>query len=765
MFVARRLIAPGFVTLRDLVFRGAAPFDHVAMVLRTAEGYRTVECTGQGIGCWVLQERLDDYIIKGVVIRRLQANLTNEMVDALNKFLQSVKHKPYRLNQNILSRMARTCLCCQRVGQNSRGGPGVSVAKKYAADGANAEERKELDDADDEEEVIEDGQVPLPQLLPPRPHGGAGAGQPQGLYPPSADIDQPASPSVQLHLSASASPTAPSSTSVSSASSAESSARSAYASTASATAASAASAAAARRAAQRATLYSPKSQLELKEHERIQRHYPKAERIEDLHTRKGFFCSSFIAACYMKMGLLPAWPPIDWYLPNTFSSRTAIQAPLLMGAEWGEETLVEKPSADTNPRKWTRLQKQAMEDQRRAKAEQEERRKAAAAAAVASATAAPAASSSSSSPAPKRSGGHTLQLPGSHPAGVASSSSHSLEPPVSSRGFSSNASSLGVSIHLVSSARSSPQLRPLASTDIDDAPPMAQRGHHHAFMRVNASIGPMSGNASAGTSQAIAAANAAALDSHRSRRHSLSSSLQQREESTVQPAAASGAAGVNATSKPSISRTTTPDKPFTTPAAATGPAATATVLGPQPRRDRSASSSRRRSIQSFESSPPPDGATTGPTATTAGAAPSSPSSSPSPSPSPVHAPLSVATQQSPTSNKGARFPSSPIANAAAAAAGRPPLTPIPASPSQAPSGDADAGEGEASPLRHAQPVASPSMQMQQMQQSESPSAAPLPPTDASSPLHSSPPSHRRVPSTVRLPPLSRAPSKRAVHEE
>lgn len=42
------------------------------MVLRTADGYRTVECTGQGIGCWVLQDRLDDHIIKGVVIRRLQ---------------------------------------------------------------------------------------------------------------------------------------------------------------------------------------------------------------------------------------------------------------------------------------------------------------------------------------------------------------------------------------------------------------------------------------------------------------------------------------------------------------------------------------------------------------------------------------------------------------------------------------------------------------------------------------------------------------------
>ena len=46
----------------------AAPFDHVAMVLRTAEGYRTVECTGQGIGCWQLQDRLDDTIIKGAVV-------------------------------------------------------------------------------------------------------------------------------------------------------------------------------------------------------------------------------------------------------------------------------------------------------------------------------------------------------------------------------------------------------------------------------------------------------------------------------------------------------------------------------------------------------------------------------------------------------------------------------------------------------------------------------------------------------------------------
>ena len=89
------------------------------MVLRTADGFRTVECTGQGIGCWQLQERLDDYIIKGAVIRRLRTALTNDMVRELNAFLQSVKHKPYRLNQNILGRMLRTCLCCKRVGQHT----------------------------------------------------------------------------------------------------------------------------------------------------------------------------------------------------------------------------------------------------------------------------------------------------------------------------------------------------------------------------------------------------------------------------------------------------------------------------------------------------------------------------------------------------------------------------------------------------------------------------------------------------------------------
>jgi hypothetical protein len=35
------------------------------------------------------------------------------------------------------------------------------------------------------------------------------------------------------------------------------------------------------------------------------------------------------------------YPPIDWYLPNSFSSRAAIQPPLI-NAEFGEETLIAK---------------------------------------------------------------------------------------------------------------------------------------------------------------------------------------------------------------------------------------------------------------------------------------------------------------------------------------------------------------------------------------------------------------------------------------
>ena len=45
-------------------------------------------------------------------VRAVQAALTHEMVYVLSKFLQSAKHKPYRLDQSILQRMVRMCLCC-----------------------------------------------------------------------------------------------------------------------------------------------------------------------------------------------------------------------------------------------------------------------------------------------------------------------------------------------------------------------------------------------------------------------------------------------------------------------------------------------------------------------------------------------------------------------------------------------------------------------------------------------------------------------------
>jgi len=35
-------------------------------------------------------------------VRAIQAALTREMVDVLNKFLQSAKHKSYQLDQSIL---------------------------------------------------------------------------------------------------------------------------------------------------------------------------------------------------------------------------------------------------------------------------------------------------------------------------------------------------------------------------------------------------------------------------------------------------------------------------------------------------------------------------------------------------------------------------------------------------------------------------------------------------------------------------------------
>jgi len=119
-----------------------------------------------------------------------------------------------------------------------------------------------------------------------------------------------------------------------------------------------------------ADLLSRKCLSDLREHESIRSHYPHAEDIASLHTRGGFFCSSFVAACYMKMGLLPAYPPIDWYLPASFSSRSAIQAPLL-GAEFGEEVLLEKPSQDRRENKWTNVQKQAQRAQDRQKHRQQ----------------------------------------------------------------------------------------------------------------------------------------------------------------------------------------------------------------------------------------------------------------------------------------------------------------------------------------------------------------------------------------------------------
>lgn len=305
-----------------------APFDHVAMVLRTSEGYRTVECTGQGIGCWILQERIDDHIIKGVVIRRLQTNLTNAMVDSLNAFLQSVKHKPYRLNSTLVKRMVRTCLCCKRAGQNEIGldgrpqdeeeadleqqatggantdGPNKNAAGRYAAGASNEFE-------------LEDGQPPIPTLLPPLGRDGPGRRFPVDADEVKSD-DSPRSPSSRDPPAASAnSGRASASTSVSS-------------------------------------LNDPKRLIELRDHESIRTHYPKPEDLNALHEKPGFFCSSFIAACYMKMGLLPAYPPIDWYLPNTFSSRTAIQPPLI-NADFGDETLIAKPSKDTRPRKWTNV--------------------------------------------------------------------------------------------------------------------------------------------------------------------------------------------------------------------------------------------------------------------------------------------------------------------------------------------------------------------------------------------------------------------------
>ena len=44
---------------------------------------------------------------------------------------------------------------------------------------------------------------------------------------------------------------------------------------------------------------------ELREHKENRRLYPRAEGVANLHTCSGFFCSSSIAACYMKWDSCP----------------------------------------------------------------------------------------------------------------------------------------------------------------------------------------------------------------------------------------------------------------------------------------------------------------------------------------------------------------------------------------------------------------------------------------------------------------------------
>ena len=361
-----------------------APFDHVAMILRTSEGYRTVECTGQGIGCWILQERVDDWIIKGVVIRRLKTQLTNEMVNNLNAFLQSVKHKPYRMNGRLIKRMARTCLCCQRVGQNERGlgGDGGEEDEDWCDErGCPVEEemqqsippsaakRYATENGEDGNFQLQDGQSPIPSLLPPLDHQNE-ASQPSpssssdpnrsaiSTLPSTVLTSAPSGSSSSSSATTSVPPSSVANPTNSTSSLASSSSSSSSSPSPSASPSSPHSVKPPNRPHPRPSQSTnTKLRIELKDHESIRSHYPNSEDISQLHLKKHFFCSSFIAACYMKMGLLPSYPPIDWYLPNTFSARAAIQAPLI-DAEFGDEILIEKPSKDTNKKKWTRVWKE-----------------------------------------------------------------------------------------------------------------------------------------------------------------------------------------------------------------------------------------------------------------------------------------------------------------------------------------------------------------------------------------------------------------------
>jgi hypothetical protein len=78
-------------------------WDHVGIVVRSAgaPGFQLLEASAEGVHLWPLKQRLHAYsleLAERIAIRRLLGHRTEEMLDSLNAFVDSVEGKPYELS-------------------------------------------------------------------------------------------------------------------------------------------------------------------------------------------------------------------------------------------------------------------------------------------------------------------------------------------------------------------------------------------------------------------------------------------------------------------------------------------------------------------------------------------------------------------------------------------------------------------------------------------------------------------------------------------
>lgn len=141
----------GAVQTGDLVLfctRGARPalarcamlsgWDHVGMVVRAADGVRTVEVTSEGgVASWMLADRLEEKAVRRVAVRRLVEPLTAAQVAALNHFLGEARGRPYQLHTRSWARRLLCCTGALPAGAGKARGFSCSsfVAEAYAAAG------------------------------------------------------------------------------------------------------------------------------------------------------------------------------------------------------------------------------------------------------------------------------------------------------------------------------------------------------------------------------------------------------------------------------------------------------------------------------------------------------------------------------------------------------------------------------------------------------------------------------------------------------